>query len=41
MPRPPEIVVADWCYHFLNRANRKAQIFHETADYDSFIDLVA
>lgn len=40
MPRPPRIIVADWCYHFLNRANRKARIFHETADYDAFIELV-
>jgi putative transposase len=40
MPRPPRIIVADWCYHFLNRGNEKAKIFHEPADYDSFIELV-
>jgi putative transposase len=40
MPRPPRIIVADWCYHFINRANKKAEIFHEPADYDSFIELV-
>jgi len=41
MARPPRIIVADWCYHFLNRANRRAEIFHDAADYDAFIALVA
>jgi putative transposase len=40
MPRPPRIIVADWCYHFINRANEKAEIFHGPADYDAFIALV-
>ena len=40
MPRPPRIIVADWCYHFLNRGNERAKIFHEPADYDAFIELV-
>jgi putative transposase len=40
MPRPPRIIVADWCYHFINRANKKAEVFHDAADYDSFIQLV-
>jgi putative transposase len=40
MPRSPRIIVADWCYHFINRANRKAEIFHSAADYDAFLDLV-
>lgn len=40
MPRPPRVIVADWCYHFINRANKQAQIFHEPADYDSFLQLV-
>jgi len=40
MPRPPRIIVPDWCYHFINRANRKAEIFHESSDYDAFIELI-
>jgi putative transposase len=39
VPRPPRIIVPDWCYHFINRANRKAEIFHDTSDYDAFIQL--
>lgn len=40
MPRPPRVIVADWCYHFLNRANEKAEIFHASQDYDHFLALV-
>jgi putative transposase len=29
------------CYHVLNRANRKARIFHSPTDYDAFIRLIA
>jgi putative transposase len=31
---------SDQCYHVLNRANQKAQIFHSPADYDAFIRLM-
>jgi putative transposase len=40
MPRPPRQIYADQCYHVLNRANRRAEIFHESADYSAFIALM-
>jgi putative transposase len=40
MPRPPRLIFADQCYHILNRANRRAEIFHEPADYSAFISLM-
>jgi len=40
MPRPPRLIFADQCYHILNRANRRAEIFHEPADYSGFIALM-
>ena len=40
MPRPPRLIFADQCYHILNRANRRAEIFHESADYSAFISLM-
>ena len=40
MPRPPRLIFADQCYHVLNRANRRAEIFHESADYSAFIGLM-
>jgi putative transposase len=40
MPRPPRHIFAGECYHVLNRANRKAEVFHEPADYLAFIQLV-
>jgi putative transposase len=41
MPRPPRLIFADQCYHILNRANRRAEIFHEAGDYAAFIALMA
>jgi putative transposase len=40
MPRPPRVICADWCYHFINRANKQAKVFHGPADYDRFLQLV-
>lgn len=40
MPRPPRYTFAGECYHVLNRANRKAEVFHESADYTAFIRLI-
>jgi putative transposase len=40
MPRPPRQIHAGECYHILNRANRKAEVFHEPADYAAFIALI-
>ncbi len=41
MPRTARAIVADCCYHVLNRGNKKAQIFHEPADYSQFQTLIA
>ena len=41
MPRPPRHTFANECYHVLNRANRKAVVFHETSDYLAFMHLIA
>jgi putative transposase len=41
MPRPPRQIFANECYHVLNRANRRAEVFHEPADYAAFIHLTA
>src|SRR5262245_38373059 len=41
MPRPPRAIVANHCYHILNRANRRAEVFHEPADYRAFLSLMA
>ncbi len=41
MPRPPRAIIANYCYHVLNRANRRAEVFHEPADYAAFISLMA
>jgi putative transposase len=34
-------MVAGHCYHILNRGNKKAQLFHERADYEQFMALVS
>jgi putative transposase len=41
MPRPPRFIFAGQYYHVLNRANRRAVVFHEPVDYASFIKLIA
>ena len=41
MPRPPRLIFAGQCYHIINRANGRAEIFHEAADYVSFMALMA
>jgi putative transposase len=38
MPRAPRRIVANQCYHVLNRGNQKARLFHESADYNAFLD---
>jgi len=40
MPRPPRLLFANQCYHILNRANRRAEIFHEPADFAAFTALM-
>lgn len=41
MPRPPRLIFADQVYHVINRANRRAEVFHEAADYAAFFALMA
>ena len=41
MPRPLRAIYANYCYHVLNRANRRAEVFHESADYGAFLSLMA
>ena len=40
MPRTARFIVEDCCYHVINRANKKAQIFHEAGDYEQFLALI-
>ena len=41
MPRTARAIVANSCYHVLNRANQKAQVFHEKEDYVQFLALIS
>jgi REP-associated tyrosine transposase len=41
MPRTARAIVGGHCYHVLNRANKRAQVFHERADYEQFLALIA
>jgi putative transposase len=41
MPRTARAIIADQCYHVLNRGNLKARVFHEAADYEQFLALIA
>jgi len=36
MARQPRIDLGDYVYHVINRANRRAQLFHSDADYADF-----
>jgi len=40
MPRTARFIVPEYCYHVLNRGNKKARVFHETADYEQFLALI-
>jgi putative transposase len=40
MPRTARFIVADYCYHVLNRGNKKARLFHEPQDYEQFLALI-
>jgi len=40
MPRTARFIVANCCYHVLNRGNKKARLFHERADYEQFLALI-
>jgi putative transposase len=41
MPRTSRAIVANYCYHVLNRANEKKRVFHDIEDYDWFLHLAA
>jgi putative transposase len=41
MPRTARAIVANYCYHLINRGNKKATVFHEPADYSQFLALIA
>jgi putative transposase len=40
MPRTARASVGGICYHAINRGNRRAEVFHNLADYQSFIELM-
>jgi REP-associated tyrosine transposase len=41
MPRTARAIVADYCYHVINRGNQRATVFHEPGDFDQFLALIA
>ena len=41
MPRTARAVIPGYCYHLLNRANQRAQVFHSSEDYSQFLALIA
>ena len=41
MPRTSRAVVANYCYHVLNRGNNRMRLFHDRADYIAFLWLLA
>ncbi len=41
MPRTARAIVPGYCYHLLNRANQRAQVFHASEDYSQFLALLA
>jgi putative transposase len=40
MPRTARFIVANYCYHVLNRGNKKSRIFHEREDYEQFLAVI-
>jgi putative transposase len=41
MPRTSRAIVANHCYHLVNRGNNQNQLFHDRADYSAFLWLIA
>jgi putative transposase len=41
MARPRRVVAGGIVYHVLNRANRRARMFHKPRDYDAFLNILA
>jgi putative transposase len=40
MPRTARLIVANYCYHILNRGNKRARVFHDVEDYEQFLALI-
>jgi putative transposase len=40
MPRTARASVGGYCYHVLNRGNKRAQVFHDSEDYHDFVKLL-
>ena len=41
MPRTLRASAAGYCYHVLNRGNRRARVFHADGDYEAFLATIA
>jgi putative transposase len=41
MPRTARASEGGLCYHVLNRGNARAEVFHDPADYEAFLDAMA
>jgi len=41
MPRTRRALQGGYCYHVLNRGNERREVFHDPADYDAFLGLMA
>lgn len=41
MPRTARATPGGLCYHALNRGNGRARVFHDPADYDALVRLLA
>jgi putative transposase len=40
MPRTARASIGGICYHVINRGNARATVYHNSSDFDSFIDLM-
>ncbi len=40
MPRTARAAVGGYCYHVIDRGNRRAQVFHHEGDYHAFLRLL-
>jgi putative transposase len=41
MPRTARASAGGYCYHVLNRGNRRATVFHTNGDYEAFLETLA
>jgi putative transposase len=41
MPRTARSIIGGYCYHLINRGNKKAQVFHDETDYAQFLTLIS